>query len=288
MRLAIFGNPYQGTYRSKLSALFSTLAEGLPDVAFRFERSFYDWLLSRGASLPHDAETFGPGHFEADMCLSFGGDGTLMRTARRVGASGIPVMGINTGHLGYLTTAGIDDPAATASILISGCYHIEERSMLRATVYDGVHETVLDALNEIAVTRQDTASMIKIHALVNGSLLADYRADGLIVSTPTGSTGYNLSVGGPVIAPSSPVLSIAPIAAHTLTMRPLILPDTVSVDLAVESRSGSFLLSNDGQPHVLRAGLPVNIVRAPFATRIVVAEHHSFVDTLRDKLSWGV
>lgn len=288
MVLAIFGNPYQGSHRTRLHLFFEALATGIPGVRFLFERSFHDWLRSRDFEIPAGAGTIGKENFEADMCLSFGGDGTFLHTARRVGASGIPVMGINTGHLGYLTTAGITDPQAAADIIIHGSYHIEERSMLRATVANGEHSYVTDALNEIAVTKQDTASMIEIRTHVNGIRLADYRADGLIISTPTGSTGYSLSVGGPVASPSTGIWIISPIAAHALTMRPLVVPDRTLIDMTVASRSGSFLLSADGVSKPFRTGVGIRVERAPYVTRIVTAEGHTFVDTLRDKLSWGI
>ncbi len=288
MILAIFGNPYQGSYRILLGQLFSILNKDIPDVEFRFERDFYDWLRSRAVDLPAGATTIGDGEFYADICLSFGGDGTFLHTARRVGASGIPIMGINTGHLGYLTTAGISDPEATADIIVSKRYNIEDRAMLRATVTDESGTTEFDALNEIAITKQDTASMIEVHARVDRTLLADYRADGLIISTPTGSTGYNLSVGGPVVAPSTGVWIISPIAAHTLTMRPLVIPDSVTIGLTVDSRSGTFLMSNDGVSHALKTSAKIDVRRAPYVTRIISAQDHDFVETLRDKLSWGI
>lgn len=287
MDYALFGHTYQSDHSQKLSQLFSTLRRLDPSARIFVDAPFYEWLKSRGVHVSATA-TFEGEDFDADLCLSFGGDGTLLHTARRVGNRQIPVMGINTGHLGYLTTAGITNPDDTARMIAGGHYRIESRSMLRARATDCAEDCEAFALNEVAVTRQDSASMISVEARIGGRLLAVYRADGLIISTPTGSTGYNLSVGGPIMAPQTGVWVISPIAAHTLTMRPLVIPDTSEVTLAIRSRSGSYLVSYDGSAVILPESSGLTIDRAPFVTRIAVALGNDFVDTLREKLLWGI
>jgi len=287
MDYALFGHTYQSDHSQKLSQLFSALRRLDPSARIFVDAPFYEWLKSRGVHVSATA-TFEGEDFDADLCLSFGGDGTLLHTARRVGNRQIPVMGINTGHLGYLTTAGITNPDDTARMIAGGHYRIESRSMLRARATDCAEDCEAFALNEVAVTRQDSASMISVEARIGGRLLAVYRADGLIISTPTGSTGYNLSVGGPIMAPGTGVWVISPIAAHTLTMRPLVIPDTSEVTLAIRSRSGSYLVSYDGSAVILPESSGLTIDRAPFVTRIAVALGNDFVDTLREKLLWGI
>lgn len=288
MIFAVFGSQWQDSSLDKAAALFAALARH-PYTQLRFESGFLDYLISRGTALPDgcvtrlgdDAPLEG-----TDMVLSLGGDGTFLHTAREVAPRQIPVLGINTGHLGYLSASALDRPDEIADNIFRGRYRIENRNMLRACLSDACEATRGGALNEIAVLKRDSASMVTVEAHVNGNLLATYRADGLLISTPTGSTAYNLSAGGPILAPGTGVWVIAPICAHTLTMRPLVIPDSSVVTLRVTSRTPSFLLSYDGTSRELPSGIELTIDKAPYVTRMVTGAGRNFIDTLRDKLLW--
>ncbi len=255
-------------------------------VGLSIEAHFEAYLGGFFELPPHSIFTTSPPE-DTTLALSFGGDGTVLRTARQAAPAGIPVMGINTGHLGYLAATRLNDPAEICRAIISREYQIEERTMLEVTAGTG-DQVNLFALNEVAVLKKDTSSMISASTTINGHFLAHYQADGLLLSTPTGSTGYNLSAGGPIVGPSSPVMIITPVAPHSLTMRPLVVPDSVEVGIVAYSRADSFLLSVDGVSTTIAAGTPLKVTKAPFTCRLVKLHDHLFVDTLRQKLLWGV
>ena len=225
-----------------------------------------------------------------DLVVSVGGDGTFIKTARWVGRREVPVLGINGGHLGYLSDtdlAGVND---FIDGIAFGNLSFEARTMLYVKIENLWYENTIYpyALNEVAVLRDDTASMINIDAKLNGRELARYPADGLIVCTPTGSTAYNLSVGGPVVAPETPALVIAPVAPHALTMRPIVVPDTGIISLNVSSRAETFRLALDGRSISLPLSAALEIRKADFRTIIARLTDTDFAHTLRTKLLWGV
>lgn len=284
MRIAVYGNEFQQPFLPLIEELILLLA-ATPGVTLAFERSFGAYL-TRHFQLPPHATLPNLPPPQLDLALSFGGDGTVLRTARAAAPAGIPVMGINTGHLGYLAATRLDDPAALAAVIAGQRYRIDDRTMLQV-VAEGFCPLHLFALNEVAILKKDTASMIAASAVVDRHPLANYQADGLLVSTPTGSTGYNLSAGGPIVGPSSPVFIVTPVAPHSLSMRPLVLPDNVTIGIVAHSRAESFLLSVDGSSITLAAGTPLTVTKAPFACRLARLPEQSFIDTLRDKLHWG-
>ena len=190
---------------------------------------------------------------------------------------------INSGHLGFLTDLDIHDAAQYIDRLISGEYLIEERRLLSVEV-EGYQAY---ALNEIAIQKRETGSIINVETHINEYFLADYAADGLIVATPTGSTAYSLSLNGPLVSPDCPVLLITPIAPHSLSMRPIVLPDTVTLHLKVFSRSSTFMLVTDGNVAVFPTGTPLTIARAKHPVRLIRLSNHTFAETLREKLHWG-
>lgn len=293
MIFAVFGSCCQALHRDSLKGFFDAIARRDSGAALLVDSEFMAYLDSLGI-LPGMARELTPDNLEsADMALSFGGDGTLLRAARRVAPHEIELIGVNTGHLGYLAAVMPSDPDAVVGRLYDGHFRVESRSMLLVKLVDSATGLPDDlslgsALNEVAVLKQDSASMVSVEARIDGELIADYSADGLLVSTPTGSTGYNLSAGGPILAPGTGVWAITPVAAHTLTMRPLVVSDESTVTLTVNSRSGSFLLSLDGSSMTLSSGMTVAVTKAPFVTRIVIGRNHSFIDSLREKLLWGV
>jgi NAD+ kinase len=218
-----------------------------------------------------------------DLALSVGGDGTFLRTAAVVGNSDVPVLGINTGRLGFLADVNFSDLKETLHEIFAGEYEIEERSLLEIAVDEPNR-----ALNEVAILKQDTASMLTIHTYINDDFLTSYQADGLVVATPTGSTAYSLSVGGPILVPSSPSFVLSPIAPHNLTSRPLIVQDDARIKLRIESRSNSFLVSLDGQSQVCHVRTEIEVQKADYMLKVVKRKGHTFYETLRDKLMWGV
>lgn len=226
----------------------------------------------------------GPLPAAADLAVSLGGDGTFLRTAEWVGATGTPVAGVNTGHLGYLTATGIDGLTGLVRAFEAGTLEADRRSLVEVTA------PKLDiwpyALNEVALLKSETASMIDVRATVDGSELAEYRVDGLLVSTPTGSTAYNLSVGGPIVQPCAPVWVLAPVAPHSLSMRPLVLNDSSVLTLQPSSRAPHVRLSIDGRAVSLDSGTLICLRRAPFGINVLHPAGYHFAATLRDKLHW--
>ncbi len=283
--IAIFGNHYQERYRSDLRRFFHLLAACPWSVAI--ERDYWAYLRQVLDTMPANAVPFSGDDFQSRIVLSIGGDGTFLRTARTVERKEIPIMGINSGTLGYLSAARISEAEAILSGIADQTFTVESRSMLEVSA-DVPLRSCPFALNEVAVLKKDTGSMISVHASIDGQPLADYLADGLIVSTPTGSTGYNLSVGGPIISPSASVWVISPVAAHSLTMRPLVVDDSCEIYLRPSSRSSTFLLTIDGRSVTLPIDTSLHLRKAPFVTRVVHLAHQTFTDSLRSKLLWGI
>ncbi len=295
MFILVNGNNYQSTHIDHLRSLIVGLSE-LPDVRLAVMPEFLEYLR---AIMPDFATTLNS-HEDPerpDLMLSIGGDGTFLATAALAAQSEIPVMGINSGHLGYLAAARLEDTDEILDCIASRSYLISARSVLQVTTDDPSEEPRY-ALNDIAFLKRTTASMITVDAKLSITSpaggynppipLAEYLGDGLIVATPTGSTGYNLSAGGPIVAPSSPCIVVSPIAAHSLTMRPLVLPDTVKLTVTASSRAGSFLMSVDGHSEAYLPDRKFYIEKAPFVVNLVHLPDHTFIQTLRNKLLWGV
>lgn len=287
MKIAIYGNMYQEDYLKQLSEFLEALSQS--DIKVEMESRFYNYLCRL---LPQEPQVDGVilgSDFEADMAISIGGDGTFLRTARWVGDKEIPILGINTGHLGYLADITVDEMIGAVDDLKNGLYKIETRSLIEVT--SSRKEAIIDwnyALNEVAILKQDTSSMISIATKVNDVDLATYLGDGLIISTPTGSTGYNLSVGGPIVEPTAPNWIISPIAAHSLTMRPLVVGDSHELTITTTSRATNYRVSLDGRSVTLPVGSTIKLRKAPFVTKVVQRTKHNFGETLRNKLLWGV
>lgn len=226
---------------------------------------------------------------DVDMVVSVGGDGTFLRTAATVGDSGIPILGINTGRLGFLAAINYDDLEETLQDVVSNNYRVEERALLKMSTDEVFPPDYFNeyALNEVAILKQDTASMLSIHAYINNEYLTSYQADGLIVSTPTGSTAYSLSIGGAILSPTIPSIILSAIAPHNLTSRSLVVDDNSIISLKVESRSHMFLVSVDGQSRVLDESVSIQIRKGEYTLRVVKRVGHTFYETLRDKLMWG-
>ncbi len=287
MKIAIYGNKYQERYLEELTAFFSELNR-ISEIEVAMEYTFYNYLCRILPITPRVDEIIKGDAFSAHLALSIGGDGTFLRTAQWVGCKEIPIMGINTGHLGYLADMTIGNSNDIIDDIIAQRYKIEDRSLIEVSSDDIDLGNGRFALNEVAVLKQDTASMISIKTEINGAELATYLGDGLIVATPTGSTGYNLSVGGPIIEPCAPNWAISPIAAHSLTMRPLVCRDAGSLLITTTSRASNYLLSIDGRSTSMMSGTSVTLRRAKHTIKVAQKLNHYFTDTLRNKFLWGI
>jgi NAD+ kinase len=286
LRFALFGNTYQEHKSAHVTHLLEILRRRKAQICISNE--FYDFLRNHTKADLSGLEVFEGNNFSADMVLSIGGDGTFLKAASRVGKKEIPILGINTGRLGFLADVLPDQMEDAFDEIYQGNYLAEPRRVLKLTCNRHVLKGYPYGLNEIAVLKRDTSSMITIHAYINGEPLNVYQADGLVISTPTGSTGYSLSVGGPILVPQSGTISLTAVAPHSLNVRPIVIRDDWEITLDVESRSHNFLIAVDGRSETCREGTRLTIKRADYYVRIVKRCHHSFFNTLREKMMWGM
>ena len=222
-----------------------------------------------------------------DFALSVGGDGTFLTTASLVGHLDIPILGINCGHLGYLAEVQTDTIDAVLDQLITSNYTIEQRRMLEVTCQQGGKIISPYALNEVAILKSGLSSMITIDVSLNGEFLHKYKADGLLIATPTGSTAYNLSVGGPLLDPHVHAIILTPVATHSLNIRPLVVLDDSKIDVKISSRNGNYLLSVDGRSQVLNQDIQLHIERSQRTIKLVRINGQTFMQSLKEKLHWG-
>jgi NAD+ kinase len=223
-----------------------------------------------------------------DCIISLGGDGTMLDTATLVRDMNIPIMGINFGRLGFLASLGKEDLTSAVEALINGTYGIEKRSMLHLDASIPLFGETPFALNEFAIHKRDISPMIKIHTYLNGEFLNSYWADGLIVSTPTGSTGYNMSCNGPIVFPDSGSFVITPVAPHNLNVRSIIVPDDHIISFEVEGRTDQFICTMDARREIVEKDIQLAIKKEEFEVSLVVLNENSFLSTLREKLTWGL
>lgn len=286
LRFALFGNTYQAKKSALVQKLLCLLEAHEADVLI--DEAFYRYLIDEWKiSVPANCKLIRGDAFDADVAVSMGGDGTFLEAARRVGNKQIPILGLNMGRLGFLADVTADDVELTFNRIFDGTCAIEERSVLQLEYDCGEPEGYPFALNEVAVLKQDVSSMISIRVDINDEYLTTYQADGLLVSTPTGSTGYALSVGGPIMQPGGRTLGLTPVAPHSLTVRPLVLTDDAVVRLHVSSRNHRFLVSVDGRSETCSEDVNLCIRRAPYSIRVFKRPDSSFFSTLRTKLMWG-
>lgn len=224
---------------------------------------------------------------QMDFVISVGGDGTLLDTVCLVGKKEIPILGINTGRLGFLATAAKENIESTITALFEKKYSIESRSLLSLgsdpTLFNGLNF----GLNEFTIHKRDTSSMITVHTYIDKQYLNSYWADGLIVSTPTGSTGYSLSCGGPLITPGARNFVITPVSPHNLNVRPIVVSDESEISFEIEGRSEKFLISLDSRSVAIDASVKLSVKKAEFSAKLVKFADYSYFDTLRQKLNWG-
>lgn len=285
LRFAFFGNEYQ----PEKSAFFSRIIDELKarGAEVCIDGTFYDFLRSETHADLAACDVFEGDDFEADFAMSIGGDGTFLKAAGKVAAKQVPLIGVNTGRLGFLADILPGEATEAIDAVHHGHYELEAHTMIQIEAEGETIGVNPYALNDIAILKRDDASMITIRASVNDDYLVTYQADGLIVATPTGSTAYNLSNGGPIMIPTTDILCITPVAPHSLNIRPIVINDDSVVTLTVESRSHHFLAAIDGRSEKLKEGTKVTIRKAPFSIQFVKRLNQRYFSTLREKMMWG-
>lgn len=283
MKIGIFGNEYQA--ENQLREIFRILKESRVEISV--QKDFYEYIKQE-LNIQNFGGILDCNTLPIDIALSVGGDGTFLRTAMSIRNRNIPILGINTGRLGFLADTNELDLEESLKEVVSGKFSLKKRVLLEFLTENNPFSENRFALNEVAILKQDSAAMLTIHAEIDGQYLNSYLSDGLIISTPTGSTGYSLSVGGPIMAPNTDGLIVVPIAPHSLNVRPLVVSDTSELRLTVESRNNSFLASIDGRSAVLNSDVTVTVKKADFLLNVIKVQGHTFYKTLREKLMWGV
>lgn len=286
MKIAIFGQAYKTDSLQYIVDLLEFLSTKQCETLLVEEVS----VLVQ-SELSTTVKTFKSSDIEQkdiDYMISVGGDGTMLRAASIIRDSNIPVIGINTGRLGFLATIQKENMATAINQLFEGNFHINKRSLLEVSTNKKDDGLEIDfALNEVSVSRKNTTTMIMINTYLDEEFLNSYWADGLIVATPTGSTGYSLSCNGPIVSPEVKAVVLTPISPHNLSQRPLIIKDTMKIKLLVESREDKYLLSMDSRIVSLETDTEVNIKKADFQLHMIELDKQSFYKTLREKLLWG-
>jgi len=286
--VAVFGSIMKQGFVNAADELFKTLKNHCVTIyvapkVFAFLTA-QDSRVIEGCKILEDADLL-----SVDLVLSLGGDGSFLNTALAVGAIETPILGINLGHLGFLVDISGDEIAKGIEDILKNGFSTECRSKIMVQPVGQMTDPAQGiALNEVAVLKTETASMIKVNAYVNGEFLCSYKADGLVIATPSGSTAYAMSAGASIVDPESHDFILAPIAPHSLNQRPIVIPDDKSIELEVESRRDNFLISVDGRSYHCKVGSKIKISKAPFSVYVAKRKGHTYFQTLRDKLMWGV
>ncbi|ACU03205.1 NAD kinase [Pedobacter heparinus] len=288
MKIAIYGREFNNSVLPYVQEVFNVLEQYKSPILVY--KKYLDFIKDK-IKLPDHIKVFSshtelPG--QTDVLVSLGGDGTLLDTLALIRDSGIPVIGINFGRLGFLASINKDEIKKAIDALKNKEYSLDKRTLLSlASTYDLFGEANF-ALNDITIHRRDNSAMMIIHAYMNNEFVNSYWADGLIIATPTGSTAYSLSCGGPIIYPSSQNFVITPIAPHNLNVRPVIVPDDVSLTFEVEARSAKFLVSCDSRTETVDRSVKITLNKAKFHVNLIRLNNESYLTTLRNKLLWGI
>ena len=286
MKVAVYGKVFNESSQPVMKTFLKKLFNS--EVEIWIVNPFFDYIKSSLPELANKLMVFnGREDFpeEIDFLFSIGGDGTFLEAAALIRGRNVPVVGINIGRLGFLAYISKDNVEQSLDYIFKGRYTIEDRTLIEMKTSDGIHHEF--ALNEIAIQKKDS-KLITIHAYLNGDLLNSYWADGLIISTPTGSTAYSLSVGGPIVVPGSRNFVMSPISPHTLAVRPVVIPDYHEIRLEVEGRTPKFLVSADYRSYFLDTSVKIILRKADATVKMLKLEGHSFYNTIRAKLLWGI
>jgi NAD+ kinase len=288
MTIAIFGSPYPEHFTKYIQHLVKKLES--EHIKIIIEEEFYVFLQNN-IRLTSKKETFNSYESlkeNADFLLSIGGDGTLLKAVTFVRESNIPIMGINTGRLGFISSISAGQIDDAINDILKANFKINERALLELTTENNLFKDKNFALNEVAISKKDTSSMIRIDAFVDEEFLNTYWADGLVISTPTGSTGYSLSCGGPIIMPGTNNIIVTPNAPHNLNVRPIVLNDKSVLKLKVDDRDQLALVSLDSRSRAFDSDTELLIKKADFKIKLIQPQNNSFTSTIRNKLMWGL
>ena len=288
MQVAIYSRVFEQDQRDDVLRLFKQLKESNIEVVLY--APFYEQIKSclstdDTPTLFYSSEDLNE---QFECLISLGGDGTLLDTITLIREKKIPLLGINFGRLGFLASIGREELDSAVASLINHTYVKDERTLLHLDSNLPLFGETPYALNELAIQKLDTSSMIKIHTYLNGAFLNTYWADGLIVSTPTGSTGYSLSCNGPIVFPDSGSFVITPVAPHNLNVRPLVVPDNNIISFEIEGRADSFLCTLDSRKAIVSKNVQLAVKKENFMINLIRLNENSFLQTLRNKLSWGL
>lgn len=284
--IAIFGSRRQQPYIGLIDEFLDELRAKGVDIVMHGK--LYDHLADISPASTRRVLRCAPGDaVEAAVAVSLGGDGTFLRTAMWVGEQGIPIVGVNTGHLGYLAALPVELLPQLPRLIASDAFVVEYRTMISVDSPSLPPSVGRYALNEVCIAKEESASMIYASVSLDGEPLADYKADGLLVATSTGSTAYNLSVGGPIVQPTVPVWVISPVAAHSLAMRPMVVSSSAHISIVPGGRTAHVRLALDGRSHTVDTGTEICLSEAPFKLAVLQLKDHSFAQTLRHKLHWA-
>lgn len=289
MKTLIYGQKIKSENTQFINKLFDILDDR--KMSIYIESNYYQKLIAAEIKIPSSSQ-IGPadtiGDLEIDFIITLGGDGTILSAAKYNGGRDTPILGINLGRLGFLASIEKQKIEEAIDKVINNNYKIEHRSMLSLATKRNLFSEFPFALNDMSIIKLATASMITVHMYVNNEFFSTYWADGIIVSTPTGSTGYSLSCGGPIVFPASNSYVITPIAPHNLTVRSIVLPDSSKLSFKVEGRSDSFLCTLDSRYEAISPDDEIVIQKANFTTQLIRLEEMSFSKTMREKLNWGL
>ena len=283
MTIAIFANSFRSEAMREVKHVVEFLRARDIDIVLSHE--LHREALWREYASVSDYENQADNRI--DFAISIGGDGTFLTTASLIGHLDVPILGVNCGHLGFLSEVKVEHVEEILDQLINQQYTIEQRSMLEVSCVASDKILLPLALNEVAVLKQGLSSMISVETYLNGEYLHTYKADGLLLATPTGSTAYNLSVGGPLLDPHARAIVLSPVATHSLSVRPLVVPDDSKIDLKIGSRNGCYMISIDGRSQMFDDSVELHIERSARTIKLVQVSGHSFVRSLKDKLYWG-
>lgn len=287
MKIGIHGKEFNRQSVSLIEKIFATLSAHKAElfVSSKFEKYLkasvfkqFKWkTYSEGADLK-----------KLDIFLSIGGDGTLLESVTHIGANQTPILGVNTGRLGFLATISKEEIEDSLTKVLKGAFTLDKRALLRLESNKKLFGKLNFALNDFTIVKKDSSSMITVHTYIDGEFLNSYWADGLIVSTPTGSTGYSLSCGGPLVFPRSGNFILTPVSPHNLTVRPIVVSDESELSFEVEGRSKKFLVSLDSRIAVVDESVKLKVVKERFKANLICLEGQNYFKTLRQKLNWGL
>lgn len=288
MRIGIYGKSFDDSFIPNIQILFNTIKSFDWEImVYEPFVAFLEPRITMGLEpVPFNRHQDING--KCDILLSIGGDGTFLETIHMIRDSGIPILGINTGRLGFLASTSKDNIESSLQDIKDGKYRLQTRSLLSLVTADKLFGDDNFALNELTIHKKETSSMITIHTYIGDLYLNSYWADGLIVSTPTGSTAYSLSCGGPIMVPGVEDYVITPIAPHNLNVRPVVVPDNRVIRLKIEGRGNNFLCSLDSKSVTIDSSIELEIKKADFEINVIQTEGQNFLSTIRNKMMWGL